>query len=172
MAAALDFIRSPGSRRKFMAVSLIRVRFPIFPWLHTPLTTNLRFAIPKEPLRIILRRVSTLSSVEPLGTAAAAEVATPSNTAQKWEPFRKKKVVMRVGYIGSDYRGLILNTHYICFHFCFSFAGFAAVVCLIFLFEFGAGLQIQRDEHELSSKILFPCPVFPINYFHFCEIVV
>ncbi|KAI8574075.1 hypothetical protein RHMOL_Rhmol01G0326500 [Rhododendron molle] len=23
----------------------------------------------------------------------------------KWEPFRKKKVVMRVGYVGSDYRG-------------------------------------------------------------------
>ncbi|KAL5758865.1 hypothetical protein ACOSP7_021476 [Xanthoceras sorbifolium] len=35
----------------------------------------------------------------------------------KWEPFRKKKVVMRVGYVGSDYRGL----------------------------------QMQRDEHSLST---------------------
>lgn len=101
-----------------MAVSLIRLRFPILPWLPTPLTTNLPFANPKEPLRIILRRVSTSFSVKPFATAtAAAEVTTPSNTAQKWEPFRKKKVVMRVGYVGSDYRGL----------------------------------QIQRDEHELST---------------------
>ncbi|XP_014503538.1 putative tRNA pseudouridine synthase [Vigna radiata var. radiata] len=39
---------------------------------------------------------------------------TPS---QKWEPFLKKKVVMRVGYVGTDFRGL----------------------------------QIQRDEHTLST---------------------
>ncbi|KAK7372199.1 hypothetical protein VNO80_05571 [Phaseolus coccineus] len=39
---------------------------------------------------------------------------TPSN---KWEPFLKKKVVMRVGYVGTDFRGL----------------------------------QIQRDEHTLST---------------------
>ncbi|PPS03928.1 hypothetical protein GOBAR_AA16739 [Gossypium barbadense] len=38
-------------------------------------------------------------------------------SACKWEPFRKKKVVMRVGYVGTDYRGL----------------------------------QLQRDEHELST---------------------
>ncbi|KAL2488563.1 putative tRNA pseudouridine synthase [Forsythia ovata] len=98
-----------------MAVSLIRVRLPIFPCLAIPLTTNLRYPNPNEPLRIILRRVSTSSSAETL--AATAQVETSSSTAQKWEPFRKKKVVMRVGYVGSDYRGL----------------------------------QIQRDEHELST---------------------
>ncbi|KAE8722742.1 hypothetical protein F3Y22_tig00013680pilonHSYRG00012 [Hibiscus syriacus] len=38
-------------------------------------------------------------------------------SASKWEPFRKKKVVMRVGYVGTGYRGL----------------------------------QLQRDEHELST---------------------
>ncbi|GFZ01722.1 pseudouridine synthase family protein [Actinidia rufa] len=37
--------------------------------------------------------------------------------AAKWTPFRKKKVVMRVGYVGTDYRGL----------------------------------QMQRDEHSLST---------------------
>ncbi|CAJ1970743.1 unnamed protein product [Sphenostylis stenocarpa] len=41
-------------------------------------------------------------------------VPTPSH---KWEPFLKKKVVMRVGYVGTDFRGL----------------------------------QIQRDEHTLST---------------------
>ncbi|KAF5187456.1 Pseudouridine synthase family protein [Thalictrum thalictroides] len=27
-------------------------------------------------------------------------------TGDSWEPYRKKKVVMRVGYIGTNYRGL------------------------------------------------------------------
>ncbi|KAF2296877.1 hypothetical protein GH714_010871 [Hevea brasiliensis] len=28
------------------------------------------------------------------------------NQSEKWQPFRKKKVVLRVGYVGTDYRGL------------------------------------------------------------------
>lgn len=28
----------------------------------------------------------------------------------KWDPFRKKKVVMRVGYIGTDYRGMYVSS--------------------------------------------------------------
>ncbi|XP_019462395.1 PREDICTED: putative tRNA pseudouridine synthase [Lupinus angustifolius] len=43
--------------------------------------------------------------------------STHSPSPSKWDPFLKKKVVMRVGYVGTDYRGL----------------------------------QIQRDEHELST---------------------
>ncbi|TMX00224.1 hypothetical protein EJD97_001173 [Solanum chilense] len=60
--------------------------------------TNLRF-LRSRTLKIVL--CSSTSSVE----------------CNKWEPFIKKKVVMRVGYVGSDYRGL----------------------------------QMQRDEHQLST---------------------
>ncbi|KAH9668215.1 putative tRNA pseudouridine synthase [Citrus sinensis] len=42
---------------------------------------------------------------------------TPNSSDDKWEPVRKKKVALRVGYVGTDYRGL----------------------------------QMQRDEHSLSS---------------------
>ncbi|KAK4412432.1 putative tRNA pseudouridine synthase [Sesamum alatum] len=94
-----------------MAVSFLRV--PISPWWVTPFTTNFRLKYPSncKPLKAFVLRLSTSSS-----TAAATQV-TRLEAARKWEPFRKKKVVMRVGYVGSDYRGL----------------------------------QIQRDEHALST---------------------
>ncbi|XP_051150377.1 putative tRNA pseudouridine synthase [Andrographis paniculata] len=92
-----------------MAVSLLR--FPSSPSLVSPLTFNFLFRKPKfcKPFQLIVHCISTAS--------APAVQANPSETAPKWEPFRKKKVVMRVGYVGSNYRGL----------------------------------QIQRDEHELST---------------------
>ncbi|ESR45219.1 hypothetical protein CICLE_v100038301mg, partial [Citrus x clementina] len=31
---------------------------------------------------------------------------TPNSSDDKWEPVRKKKVALRVGYVGTDYRGL------------------------------------------------------------------
>ncbi|XP_054819035.1 putative tRNA pseudouridine synthase [Prosopis cineraria] len=65
-------------------------------------------------LRPIARRrcvrccsVSTQTSSQP----------PPSESVFKWEPARKKKVVMRIGYVGANYRGL----------------------------------QMQRDEHSLST---------------------
>ncbi|KAK6122162.1 hypothetical protein DH2020_044090 [Rehmannia glutinosa] len=94
-----------------MAVSFLRI--PVSPWWLTPLTTNRRFKNLNnyKPLKVIILRFSTSPY------AAATTQVSPSETALKWEPFRKKKVVMRVGYVGSDYRGL----------------------------------QIQRDEHALST---------------------
>ncbi|KAG5064168.1 hypothetical protein AAZX31_02G218400 [Glycine max] len=47
-------------------------------------------------------------------STSTQSLPTPS---EKWEPFLKKKVVMRVGYVGTDFRGL----------------------------------QMQRDEHRLST---------------------
>ncbi|KAG8371545.1 hypothetical protein BUALT_Bualt13G0099000 [Buddleja alternifolia] len=90
-----------------MGVSFLRIPYFNPSWV-TPLTTNLHFTKPINYCKnVIILRFSTSS---------AAEVPL-SETAQKWEPFRKKKVVMRVGYVGSNYRGL----------------------------------QIQRDEHALST---------------------
>ncbi|PIN09232.1 Pseudouridylate synthase [Handroanthus impetiginosus] len=85
-----------------MAVSFLRA--PISPWWVNPLTTNLRFREHScnKPLKVIVLRFSTSSS----STATAATNVLQSKTAPKWEPFRKKKVIMRVGYVGSDYRGL------------------------------------------------------------------
>ncbi|KAI3461704.1 hypothetical protein Pfo_018367 [Paulownia fortunei] len=95
-----------------MAVSFLRI--PVSPWWVTPLTTNHRFKNPSncKPLKVFILRFSTSCSA-----ATTTTQVSPSETAHKWEPFRKKKVVMRVGYVGSDYRGL----------------------------------QIQRDEHALST---------------------
>ncbi|KAJ1412237.1 Pseudouridine synthase I, TruA, C-terminal [Sesbania bispinosa] len=69
---------------------------------------------PKSPLLLLPRtlfRCYCSSSTQSLPTHS------PSLSLDKWEPFMKKKVVMRVGYVGTDYRGL----------------------------------QMQRDEHELST---------------------
>ncbi|KAL0434797.1 UNVERIFIED_CONTAM: putative tRNA pseudouridine synthase [Sesamum radiatum] len=90
-----------------MAVSFLRL--PISPWWVTPFTTKFRLQNPTNCKPCVLR-LSTSSS-------AAATQVTPLEATRRWEPFRKKKVVMRVGYVGSDYRGL----------------------------------QIQRDEHALST---------------------
>lgn len=57
----------------------------------------------------------------------------------KWDPFRKKKVVMRVGYIGTDYRGM-----------CVYFSIY--ILSLIHIYNcYVVGLQKQLDEHSLSS---------------------
>lgn len=68
-----------------------------------------------RPLKI-LRCFSSSASVEDLSPALESS-PTLFLENNKWKPFIKKKVVMRVGYVGSDYRGL----------------------------------QMQRDEHELST---------------------
>ncbi|XP_057772530.1 putative tRNA pseudouridine synthase [Salvia miltiorrhiza] len=78
-----------------MAVSLLRIPFSPL-WITSLLSRGCsRNSYDFKPLR-----VTSFSSA-----AADAEVGS-SETAPKWESIRKKKVVMRVGYVGSDYRGL------------------------------------------------------------------
>ncbi|GER48480.1 unnamed protein product [Striga asiatica] len=96
-----------------MAFFILRV--PSSPWWVTPFMRFRRFESCNndKSVRIIIHRISYSSCA----AAASTPQASHSETSLKWEPFRKKKVVMRVGYVGSDYRGL----------------------------------QIQKDEHALST---------------------
>ncbi|XP_059430319.1 putative tRNA pseudouridine synthase isoform X2 [Corylus avellana] len=80
-----------------MAISSLR--FPLSPYLrknpHSTPTPNFR-----------LFRISIL----PLRPHCSSSSSSSSST-HKWQPFRKKKVVIRVGYVGSDYRGLQMQRH-------------------------------------------------------------
>ncbi|KAL3517988.1 hypothetical protein ACH5RR_020577 [Cinchona calisaya] len=107
---------SRGAKKKRMAV--IPLRLPLSAWLSTPAAptaTTLHFLNPNKPLKLFLVRFSALAAAS--APTAQDSAPPPPPSPSKWEPFRKKKVVMRVGYVGSDYRGL----------------------------------QIQRDEHALST---------------------
>ncbi|KAI7727895.1 hypothetical protein M8C21_010184, partial [Ambrosia artemisiifolia] len=71
-------------------------RFTLSPLIHTQNTSKLLFSISNlktKSLKIL--RFSSLTT--------PTETLAPPN---RWEPYRKKKVVMRVGYVGTDYRGL------------------------------------------------------------------
>ncbi|XP_009789296.1 putative tRNA pseudouridine synthase isoform X1 [Nicotiana sylvestris] len=105
-------------------MTALSLRLPLIP------LTNLRFSSYTTKPLTVLCSFSTSPSVipsEPYTTTAEdlspppPQSTSPSTIfparSNKWEPFIKKKVVMRVGYVGSDYRGL----------------------------------QMQRDEHELST---------------------
>lgn len=104
--------------RRVSLMAGLCVRLPQIP------LTNLRF-LRSRTLKIVL--CSSTSSVE----------------SNKWEPFIKKKVVMRVGYVGSDYRGPFFFFHH----------NLKYLNVVFFLILLIAGLQMQRDEHQLSSKI-------------------
>lgn len=85
---------------------------------------------------------------------SSAEISTqpppdllPVLSGNKWESFLKKKVVMRVGYVGTDYRGPSF------FHLLKCKLIFIFWDDVIFIFFF-SGLQMQRNEHALSSKLL------------------
>ncbi|KAJ4837856.1 hypothetical protein Tsubulata_019736 [Turnera subulata] len=81
-----------------MAISSLR--FPFSPWLTIKTTKpSFLYSIPT------LRRCSSFQS--PPATTPHQNPTQPlPSPAQKWQPFRKKKVVLRVGYVGTDYRGL------------------------------------------------------------------
>ncbi|XP_057512378.1 putative tRNA pseudouridine synthase isoform X1 [Actinidia eriantha] len=114
-----------------MAVSPLRLPTP--QWLGSP-AYSLRSSRLNPPMSLLCFSASSSLSSAPSSPSAASKPEPesepetsprpPSNDAvhlhaAKWTPFRKKKVVMRVGYVGTDYRGL----------------------------------QMQRDEHSLSSGI-------------------
>ncbi|KAF5470362.1 hypothetical protein F2P56_010881 [Juglans regia] len=89
-----------------MAVSFLR--FPLSPFLlknPNPTKNSWLFRFPTFPLLPYCSGSSSSSS------------SSSASFTHKWEPFRKKKVVLRVGYVGTAYRGL----------------------------------QMQRDEHSLST---------------------
>ncbi|XP_027091020.1 putative tRNA pseudouridine synthase [Coffea arabica] len=91
-------------------MAVIPLRLPLSPWLAARAApTTLQFFNPNKPLKPILLRFSTSAAAS--DAAAQDSVPLPPSSSasppqNKWEPFRKKKVVMRVGYVGSDYRGL------------------------------------------------------------------
>ncbi|KAH6814491.1 Pseudouridine synthase family protein [Perilla frutescens var. frutescens] len=86
-----------------MAVSLLRIPFSSL--RITPLLSSVRLrnSYSFKPFRVTSFCLST--------SAATDAGVQSSETAQKWEPIRKKKVVMRVGYVGSGYRGLQIQRH-------------------------------------------------------------
>ncbi|XP_043808883.1 putative tRNA pseudouridine synthase isoform X3 [Manihot esculenta] len=84
-----------------MAISSLR--FPLSSWLvKNPLQPTFKsLLMPLFPLKLRLLCFSCGCSLpSPPSTSHAL------NQSQKWQPFRKKKVVLRVGYVGTDYRGL------------------------------------------------------------------
>ncbi|XP_057548544.1 putative tRNA pseudouridine synthase [Amaranthus tricolor] len=63
----------------------------------------------KTRLNILLSHYFIASLSSSLSTSAQTHLAIPVQeliTSSKWEAFRKKKVAMRVGYVGSNYKGL------------------------------------------------------------------
>ncbi|CAI9107112.1 OLC1v1006400C1 [Oldenlandia corymbosa var. corymbosa] len=87
-----------------MAIYYPRPRVGWFPWLATQAPPLHLLNPPNKPLKLCLR-FSTSAVADALAVAEEA-ASPPFPTGNKWEPFCKKKVVMRVGYVGSDYRGL------------------------------------------------------------------
>ncbi|EXB28415.1 Putative tRNA pseudouridine synthase [Morus notabilis] len=80
-----------------MAISSLRL--PLSPFLAKspfPTPTFRTSSILIIPLRLTPIYFRCLSS---------SQDTTP-HSENKWEPFRKKKVVMRVGYVGTDYRAI------------------------------------------------------------------
>ncbi|KAK2982775.1 hypothetical protein RJ640_025191 [Escallonia rubra] len=79
----------------------------VSPWISSP-TSNFRFSNPKKPLTTLLLLPRCFSS-HSLSTTAQTLTSPDPTPLAKWEHFRKKKVVMRVGYVGTDYRALMVK---------------------------------------------------------------
>ncbi|GAV58646.1 PseudoU_synth_1 domain-containing protein [Cephalotus follicularis] len=89
------------------------LRFPLLsPLLVNNPTPNFKLSIPiliapPLPLTLLASCCRCCSSSSPPSTSLTLIHSSPNHSlAVKWEPFRKKKVVMRVGYVGTHYRGL------------------------------------------------------------------
>ncbi|KAM7259161.1 hypothetical protein ACFE04_014902 [Oxalis oulophora] len=79
--------------------------------LRVPLTSPLLsfpFIIKLSRIPIIPLLIRCSSTTASTTTTTTTSTHQPSSI-QRWESIRKKKVVMRVGYVGSDYRGLQLQ---------------------------------------------------------------
>ncbi|CAN1180113.1 Putative tRNA pseudouridine synthase [Linum perenne] len=91
---------------------MLSVRCSISPWLINTCKNSF-----KLPLLALPSKGSLLASVRcccsglsPVSATEVQTVSTPSlhlgASPGKWVPIRKKKVVLRVGYVGTNYRGL------------------------------------------------------------------
>ncbi|KAF5751314.1 Pseudouridine synthase family protein [Tripterygium wilfordii] len=84
------------------------LRFSLSPWLTNNPPPFFKICIIPRIIPFTLRVIChcSISQSLPPSTSPASTVLP-----EKWVPFRKKKVVMRVGYVGSDYRGLQMQRH-------------------------------------------------------------
>ncbi|KAI3507948.1 hypothetical protein L1887_22945 [Cichorium endivia] len=87
------------------------LRFAFSPFVHSQNSSKLLFSIPNYQTKSI--RILCFSASSPPSGATLETLGPPPPShsinninPDKWEPYRKKKVVMRVGYVGTDYRGL------------------------------------------------------------------
>lgn len=122
-----------------MAISSLRL--PLTPWLAKPRRTHRSFGIaanPKIPLNL-----TQIYQCSP--SPSTLEEPTESQS-KKWETFMKKKVALRVGYVGTEYRGSVSSYENSSATFYFR---------LTFSVLNIPGLQMQRNEHSLSSKFLY-----------------
>ncbi|KVH94122.1 Pseudouridine synthase, catalytic domain-containing protein [Cynara cardunculus var. scolymus] len=90
------------------------LRFAFSPLIHGRSSSKILFSVPNHKttsIKILCFSSSSSSASSPLTTTLDTLAPPPSNhsvdrntSSNKWEPFRKKKVVMRIGYVGTDYR--------------------------------------------------------------------
>ncbi|KAJ4971390.1 hypothetical protein NE237_004489 [Protea cynaroides] len=84
-----------------LTMAISSLRFPLSPWITSP---SPRFGYSSRgSVKFFCRNfcTSSLNVEAPLTSNQSVKVS-----GERWESFRKKKVVMRVGYVGTDYRGL------------------------------------------------------------------
>ncbi|KAL5974728.1 hypothetical protein ACLOJK_031398 [Asimina triloba] len=90
--------------------SAASLRLSLSPQLLNP-THRISF-LNSNCLRIFRSAASSCSSSAPAASLSSDIPSSSSDvesSSKKWEGFRKKKVVMRVGYVGTDYRGRLLK---------------------------------------------------------------
>uniref|UniRef100_A0A0A0LVB6 Uncharacterized protein n=1 Tax=Cucumis sativus TaxID=3659 RepID=A0A0A0LVB6_CUCSA len=87
-------------------MSVSSLRLPLSPWITKASSSCFRFPDPvfvsrTPPLRPALLHFfsSSTASTDAFSTRCAPD------QLRKWQAFRKKKVVLRIGYVGTDYRG-------------------------------------------------------------------
>ncbi|KAJ0261869.1 putative tRNA pseudouridine synthase [Hirschfeldia incana] len=64
----------------------------------------LRYSVPSRVFSYPTRLIRVTPAFARFSSSAVA--STSSLSTDKWESYRKKKVVIRIGYVGTDYRGL------------------------------------------------------------------
>ncbi|KAF9599479.1 hypothetical protein IFM89_038573 [Coptis chinensis] len=121
-------------------------RFPLSTWISK---TCKQKTSPHFPLFFTTTNNKSLPSSSSSQTLISSPSSTTDESIQevtgdKWESFRKKKVVMRVGYVGTNYRGF--------FFFFFLYTLIKSNFTYFDIIMFGlAGLQIQRDETSFTT---------------------